>query len=88
MRGIFKKLELKQLSFGQRIGWYFSSLVYGACIAAIAAQSKVLSDTVDAVPYLVFLACWLIGVGLLRIYLQDKDPTSFRSIMGFRNDKS
>jgi hypothetical protein len=74
---------------GQRLGWYWASIVYGVCVAVIASTSRdslsVLWDSQPWIPYGVFAFMWLVGVGLLRVYLQDKNPTDISDLLGLKN---
>jgi hypothetical protein len=39
------------------------------------------------VEWLIFGLAWVAGLVLLRVYIQDKDPTDFRDIVGLRKKK-
>lgn len=82
---------LKPLSPGQRLGWYFASLIYGICVVAIAHGSldelDVLWDEEPWVIVAVHALAWLVGVVLLRVYVQDKDPTDFVDIVGLKRKR-
>jgi hypothetical protein len=80
-------MRMTPLSFGQQLGWYFSSAVYGLCLIAIGFSADAFSGPVPEFAIGVFFACWMVGVVGMRLYLQDKDPTSFRSILGLRDRK-
>lgn len=75
-------MSINKLSIGQRLGWYFSSAVYGLCLVAIGTAADAFGGPAPIFAIAVFLVAWLVGVFGLRLYLQDKDPTSFRSILG------
>lgn len=75
-------MRINKLSTGQRLGWYFSSAVYGLCLVAIGTGADAFGGPAPILAIAVFLVSWLVGVFGLRLYLQDKDPTSFRSILG------
>jgi hypothetical protein len=75
-------VRLTRLSLGQRLGWYFASVGYGVCIAAIGVSADVFSGPAPEFAFAVFFVFWIVGVIGLRFYVQDKDPTSFRSILG------
>jgi hypothetical protein len=79
---------LKPLSVGQRLGWYLASLIHGACVVAIAHGSLDDLDVLWAEEPWVIMAVhafsWLVGVALLRVYVQDKDPTDFFDIIGLK----
>jgi hypothetical protein len=75
-------VRITKLSTVQRLGWYFSSAVYGLCLVAIGTGAEASGGPAPVFSIAVFLVSWLVGVFGLRLYLQDKDPTSFRSILG------
>jgi hypothetical protein len=75
-------MRLSKLSFGQRLGWYFASFVYGVCVIAVGFTHRVFEGPTPGFAIGIFIISWLVGVLCLRIYLQDKDPTSFTSILG------
>lgn len=78
-------MKFRKMTSGQRLGWYFASTVYGLCVLAIGIQSGFLFDeNIFVEAALVFILFWLVGVIGLRLYVQDVDPTSFRSIMGLK----
>ncbi len=75
-------MRITKLSFGQQLGWYFSSIVYGLCVLAIGFSADAYRGLAPAFAHGVFFAVWIAGVLGLRLYVQDKDPTSIRSILG------
>jgi hypothetical protein len=85
-------MKLSPITLGQRLGWYWASIVYGICVVIIASSShdslSVLWEFEPLVPYGVFVAMWLVGVGLMRIYLQDKDPTDIAHLLGLKKRSS
>jgi hypothetical protein len=81
------QIKFKPLSRSQKIGWVVTSFVYGLCVVAIGI-SEPLSTSWGESHFVGLLVCWLIGVALLRVYLQDKDVTSFRSLTGLRSDRT
>jgi hypothetical protein len=78
-------MKLLVLSKLQRIGWYSASVVFGLGVILtgidfdlfIAPQA---SWETNCVP----LFCWLAVVFLLRIYIQDKDPNNWASLLGLK----
>ncbi len=77
------KQLFKELSPGQRLGWYWASLVFGLCVVGVVAFSGALSQESSRFPGLVVVALpWLAGVVLLRIYIQQvENPADFMSII-------
>jgi len=76
--------KLKPLSSLHRLGWYSASLGFGLCLVAIAVKADVFANR-ESFPVAAFIfgTFWLIGVVLLRFYIQQvEDPTSFKSIFG------
>lgn len=78
----------KPLTSTQRLGWAFASLTYGVTMIVVASQLGVpiWSYEGDAFVFgvVVQAACWLVGVVLMRVYLQDKDPTDLRDLFAMR----
>lgn len=77
-------MRLKKLSDEQRKGWYIAGTVYGVCVLLVGHQAGALTGAVE---WLIFGLAWVAGVALLRVYIQDKDPTDFRDIVGLRRKK-
>lgn len=77
-------MKLKELSQAQRRGWYIAGTVYGACILFVGHQAGALTGFVE---WLIFGLAWAAGLILLRVYIQDKDPTDFWDIVGIRRKK-
>lgn len=72
----------------QRLGWAFASLVYGVTMIVVASRLGVPIWSYEGEAFVfavaVLAACWLVGVVLMRIYLQDKDPMDLRDLFGMR----
>ncbi len=81
------KFRLSELSVGQYLGWIWASAVYGLCVLYVASKSGSLESPDHLVPTAIFIFCWLAGVGLLRIYVQDKDPMDFKDLLGLKRKK-
>jgi hypothetical protein len=81
-------MRIHTLTLGQRLGWCFSSLVYGICLIAIGFSAGVFGGVDAWFAVAVFSVAWIIGVLGLRLYVQDKDPTSFRSILAIDRDRT
>lgn len=79
------KLALKKLSTAQTLGWIFSSFAFGIALIAIVISTGTKIARGDAGAAVSLLVVWLIGTFFLRIYFQDKDPTSLKSILGMRD---
>ena len=81
-------MKLKPLTFWQRLGWYWSSTVYGVCVGLIASTSRddlsVLWEFEPWVPCGTFALMWVAGFGLLRVHLQDRNPTDFADLLGLK----
>jgi hypothetical protein len=81
----------RPITLGQRLGWYWASIVYGICVALIASSSRddlsVLWESEPWVPRSTFILMWLVGVGLLRIYLQGKNPTDLADLFGLKKSR-
>lgn len=58
------------LSRDQRIVWYVASLVFGLCVAWVAAESGAFAGGAPAlVPAAIFAASWLAGVLAIRAFV-------------------
>jgi hypothetical protein len=77
-------MKLKVLSQEQRNAWYIAGTVYGACILFFGHQADALTGWGE---WVIFGIAWVAGVVLLRIFIQDKDPTDFRSSLGIKRKK-
>ncbi|HRK57670.1 MAG TPA: hypothetical protein PLQ67_09140 [Burkholderiaceae bacterium] len=78
------KIKFTELSMAQYLGWVWASLVYGVFVVGIGIVLGIFASPDWWFPMLVLFLCWLAGVGLLRVYIQDKDPADFKSILGLR----
>jgi hypothetical protein len=78
-------MRFKPLNLGQSLGWAIASLVFGVCqVVVYFALGPGASGDSDAVSVGVFFAIWLVVTLLVRLYIQDKDPTNFYSILGIK----
>lgn len=77
-------MRFKELSDEQRKGWYIAGTIYGASILFVGHQAGALTGVVE---WLIFGLAWVAGLALLRVYIQDKDPTDFWDILGLRKKK-
>ena len=77
-------MRFKELSDEQRKGWYIAGTIYGACILFVGYQAGAFTGVVE---WLIFGLAWVAGLALLRLYIQDKDPTDFLDILGLRKKK-
>ncbi|MBK1690484.1 hypothetical protein CKO37_23600 [Rubrivivax gelatinosus] len=60
------------MSRDQRIVWYVASLVFGLCVAWVAAESGAFADGAPTlVPAAIFGASWLAGVLVIRVFVQS-----------------
>ena len=75
-------MRITKLSLGHQLGWYFSSIVCGLCVLAIGFCADAFSGPAPGFALGVFFAVWIAGVLGLRLYVEDKDPTAIRSILG------
>lgn len=80
-------MKIEKLTVGQYLGWVFASAVFGICVIYVGVVSGVLSSDDWYVPAVILAIGWGIGTMLMRLYIQDKDPTSFRSILGIQRKK-
>lgn len=83
-RSFFK---FKSLNGTQQVAWYSASLTLGLTLVLVGAFNSAFTGPSFAFPFFVFCLSWLIGVVLLRRYIQDVDPTSLRSILGLQRRK-
>ncbi len=81
------KFKLQKLSRDQRLGWMGMSATCGVCFFYFAIGSDHLDSPDLWVPIVVFTFCWLIMIGVFRLYIQDKDPLNFWSLLGFKRKK-
>ncbi len=81
------KFKLQELSVGQYLGWVFVSALFGLFMVYMANTSGALDSSDRLVPIAIFVFWWLVVVGLTRIYVQDKDPTDFKDLLGLKNKK-
>lgn len=77
-------MKLRRLSDEQRKGGYIAGTVYGFCVLLVAHHAGALTGAVE---WLIFGIAWVAGVALLRVYIQDKDPTDVRDLLGLRRKK-
>lgn len=71
------------LSRDQRIVWYVASLVFGLCVAWVAAQSGAVADGAPTlVPAAIFAVSWLAGVLVIRVYVMSLgEPPTLRDLV-------
>lgn len=81
------KFKLQKLSLEQYSGWLWASFVYGICIVLIAIQSGYFDSSDQMFPIGVFIFCWLVGVLLVRIYIQNKDPTDLKDLLRLKKKR-
>ena len=77
-------MKLRRLSDEQRKGGYIAGTVYGFCVLLVAHHVGALTGAVE---WLIFGLAWIAGVALLRVYIQDRDPTDVRHLLGLRQKK-
>lgn len=77
-------MKLRRLSDEQRKGGYIAGTVHGVCVLLVAHQARALTGAVE---WLIFGLAWIAGVALLRVYIQDRDPTDVRHLLSLRQKK-
>lgn len=74
-------MKIKRLSETQRVTWYSASAVFGICLVVLGFTTSAFSSG-QAFPFIIFAACWLAGILLLRLFLQQFDrPGDLRKFL-------
>lgn len=84
-------MKIKPLTTAQRHGWYFSSFIYGIFVFAIPGWDGIYLNAHGIELFVIcgiLGLCWIVGVLGLRLYVQDKDPNNFQSLLGLRKSKA
>lgn len=79
---------LKKLSLVQSVGWAWSAFVFGLCLIGVFFGLGPGSwGSYGIVEVGVFIGVWLFGTFGIRLYIQDKDPTNLRELLGLKPKK-
>ena len=79
-------MRLNKIDARQTIGWGFASFIFGLCLVAVffsigpgGSRNGGIYGPLDLI---VFLGVWIFGIFAIRLYIQDKDPLDFNSLLG------
>ena len=80
-------MRLKEIDARQTIGWGFASFTFGLCLVAVfftigPGGSDHNGGIYGPLDLMVFFGVWIFGIFALRLYIQDKDPLDFNSLLG------
>jgi|GEM_PF-6162641 hypothetical protein len=74
-------MKFKSLSEHQRIAWYCASAVFGICLAVLGFSTGAFANG-QTFALILFAVCWLAGVLLLRLFLQQFErPADIRRFL-------